>query len=81
MGANTYVYVCACVCVNVTIFTASQISTAMYVYVRMCVCMWGVGIAKQFPLLTLLLDTYFEIEHAQWKQHMALVGWVDRRGR
>ena len=24
--------------------------------------------------------TYFEIEHVQWKQHMALVGVVDRRG-
>ena len=25
--------------------------------------------------------TYFEIEHAQWKQHMALIGVVDRHGQ
>ena len=24
--------------------------------------------------------TYLEIKHAQWKQHMAMVGVIDRRG-
>ena len=42
-------------------------------------CLVCIDVDTDFYYSTTL--TYFEITHAQWKLHMALVGVVDRRGR